>query len=313
MNRRRFLKHSLGLSAPLLLWGAKGPNDARGADDAAPDKMKRIGCTTVCFRPRFPATRADKTPRPDDWTPLTVPRVFAEQLGVHNVELWSRHFPDTSPAYCRKVQAAAEAVGSRIINIQLDEPGYNLSHAEAAERKKSVAMVRQWMDRAADCGATSLRANTGGGRNVPFDVSLTGDSFAQLAEHGRKIGVKILIENHGGHSNNPDNIVAIIKHVDSPFCRALPDFGNMPTNFTQQQRTAFLKKLFPYAHLVSAKGMVFDEQYRHVSYDVAACVAVGEAAGFKGIYSVEMWAPGYYPPDPNRAIKEMIRMITASM
>ena len=313
MNRRRFLEQGLGLSAPLFFWGANRPSDAWGADDAAPDKMKRIGCTTVCFRPRFPSTRADAAPQPDDWTPLVVPRVFAEQLGVHNVELWSRHFPDTSPAYCRRVRAAAEAVGSRIINIQLDEPGYNLSHADAAERTKSVEMVRQWMDRAAACGATSLRANTGGGRAEPFDVNLTGDCFAQLTEHGRKIGVKILVENHGGHSSDPDNIVAILKHVDSPFCRALPDFGNIPAGFTPQQRKAFLEKLFPYAHLVSAKGMVFDEQYRHLTYDVGASVEQGEAAGFEGIYSVELWAPNYYPPDPNRAVKQMIQTIAASL
>jgi sugar phosphate isomerase/epimerase len=140
---------------------------------------------------------------------------------------------------------------------------------------------------------------------------VTGDSFRQLAEHGKAIDVKILIENHGGYSSDPDNIVAIIKHVDSPFCGALPDFGNMPRTFTLEQRLGFLKKLYPHAGLVSAKGMVFDEEYRHQSYDVGACVKVGEEAGFKGIYSVELWAPGYYPADPFRAIQGLTRTIAA--
>ncbi len=313
MNRRDFMKRSgLALATPALI-AATEAGRAEAASPDGSDKMKRIGCTTVCFRPRFPSTRSDKTSRPDDLTPLAVPEFFAGKLGVHNVELWSRHFPENSLDYCRKIKAAAEQVGSRIINIQLDEPGYNLSHADVAQRKESVRFVKQWMARAAACGATSLRANTGGSRGQAFDAGLTGGSFGELAEHGRKIGVKILIENHGGYSSHPDNIVAIIKHVDSPFCRTLPDFGNIPGSFTPGQRAAFLEKLFPYAHLVSAKGMVFDEQYRHTTYDVAACVRLGEKAGFKGVYSVEMWAPDYYPADPIRAAKELIGIITSNI
>ncbi|NQU25926.1 MAG: sugar phosphate isomerase/epimerase [Candidatus Nealsonbacteria bacterium] len=306
MDRRTFLKRGLATSVPAVLLGSSGsaaPNDA--------DKMNRIGCTTVAFRSRFPSTRADKTAQPDDLTPLDVPRMFAAKLGVHNVELWSRHFPESSPAYCRKVKTAAERAGSQVVNIQMDEPGYNLSDPDAAGRKNSIALVKQWMDRAAACGATSLRANTGGG--AKFDVNLTGDAFGELAEHGKKIDVKILLENHGGYSSDPDNLVAIIKHVDDPFCRALPDFGNMPGNFTPEQRIEFLGKLFPYAHFVSAKGMVFDAKYAHQSYDVAACVQLGEKAGFKGVYSVELWAANYSPPDPARAVNEMIRTITENI
>lgn len=310
MNRRDFLKRSAATSTAALL-PAIIPAGRAEAADVDPEKMKRIGCTTVCFRPRFPSTRPDKTRRLSDLEPITVPPLFAARLGVRNVELWSRHFPDHSLDYCRRVEMIARRVGSRVINIQLDEPGYNLSHPDAAERKKSIQFVKQWMDRAAACGATSLRANTGGGRK--FDAAVTGDSFRQLADHGGKIGVKILIENHGGFSSDPDNIVAIVRAADSPHCRTLPDFGNMPTNFTPAQRAAFLKRLFPYAHLVSAKGMVFDADYRHQTYDVAASVRLGEAAGFKGVYSVELWAPNYYPPDPFRAIGQMIRIIAENI
>jgi len=312
MDRRTFLQRGLTTSAAAVLFGL-GRSGRAEVESIDPEKMKRIGCTTVCFRPRFPSTRPDKTPLSDDLTPTSVPKLFAEKLGVHNVELWSRHFPDTSMEYCRKIEAAAKQVGSQVVNIQLDEPGYNLSHADRAQRKQSVQFVEQWMDRAAACGATSLRANMGGSRNATFDVDLTGDSFSQLAKHAEKIGVKILLENHGGFSSDPDNIVAVARHVDSPFCRTLPDFGNMPGTFTPRQRAEFLRKLFPYAHLVSAKGMVFDEQYRHTSYDLAACVRQGERAGFKGVYSVELWAPGYYPADPIRAAGQVARIIAENI
>ncbi|MCK4294671.1 MAG: sugar phosphate isomerase/epimerase [Planctomycetes bacterium] len=308
MHRREFLKRAGVVLASSTVLSAKMRPVA-----AAPDKkskVKRIGCTTVCFRARFPKTRPKDYSGSEPYLNLLdVPDLFAEKLGVHNVELWSRHFEDTSLKYCRKVKAAAKKAGSRIINIQMDEPGYQLSSKDAAQRKSSIEVVKQWMDRAAACGATSLRANTGGSAKETLDVSITGDSFRQLAEHGEKIGVKILIENHGGLSSRPENIVAVIEAVDSPWCRALPDFGNMPTNFTQQQRDGFLKKLLPHAHLISAKGMYFNKQGKHLTYDIGACVRTAEASGFKGIYSAEQWSPKPNPIDAVAAARAIIRQI----
>ena len=312
MKRRDFLKRGgLAMAWPLL--HRSGLAETR--QQPAAEKMKRIGCTTVCFRMRFPQTRPKNyTPTEPDLSLLDVPALFAEKLGVHNVELWSMHFAEQTPAYCAKVRGAVEKAGSTLRNVQLDAPGYNLSHPDKAERLKSVRFCKEWMDRSAACGATSMRANVGGGRKgPPFDVQVTGDSFAQLAQHGQKIGLKILVENHGGFSGVPENVVAIVEAVDSPWCRTLPDFGNVPKDFSQEQREAFLRKIFPWAHLVSAKGMVFDEEYRHVTYNIGQCVKLGESMGFKGIYSVEQWAPPYIPPDPFEAVREIIADVAAAL
>ena len=76
---------------------------------------------------------------------------------------------------------------------------------------------------------------------------------------------------------------------------------------------AFLGQLFPTAALISAKGMVFDADYRHLSYDVGACTRAAEAAGFRGVYSVELWAPDYFPPDPFRAARTMLDEIASNL
>ena len=64
--------------------------------------------------------------------------------------------------YCQQIKAAAEAVGSRIINIQVDG-SENLSDPDAAKRAASIETIKKWMDRAAAVGAPTCRANTGGG------------------------------------------------------------------------------------------------------------------------------------------------------
>lgn len=312
MKRRTFLR-GVGGAIALPMIAGPGKPDA-GEKPAHPrEKMKRVGATTVCFRSRFPQTRGSNADYSGpDMKLEEVPAFFAEKLGVHNVELWSRHFSDDSLKFCRKLKKlAAKEEDSRIINIQLDADD-NLSARDRARRRESVDFVKKWMDRAAACGAGSLRANTGGGRQ-PFDLSITADSFRQLAEHGKEIGVKILVENHTGYARDPENVVAIVEAVDSPWCRTLPDFGNMPQDLSREKRHAFLKKLMPHAHLISAKGMHFDEEGNHTTYGLGACVRLAESCGFEGIYSAEQWSREPIAVSDLRAARRIIEIIVKNM
>jgi sugar phosphate isomerase/epimerase len=164
------------------------------------------------------------------------------------------------------------------------------------------------MDRAAAVGAPTLRANTGGGPPEAWDVNRTADSFRQLAQYGRKIGVKILVENHIGYSADIDKVVAIIKTVNDPYCRAICDWGNSPSN---EGRVNALSKLFQYLELVSAKQLDFDENNRHVNYDVVPIIKATEASGYKGIYSIEFY--GKPPQDTVAAAKNMITALVANI
>jgi hypothetical protein len=73
--------------------------------------------------------------------------------------------------------------------------------------------------------------------------------------------------------------------------------------------------MFPRLGLVSAKGLHFDEHYRHVDYDIAAIVRATEASGFRGYYSVELYVPTLEeaPPDPIRAVKSMVQTISREL
>ena len=311
MNRRSFIRLSGGAVAMAPFLGSF-PALARayGGQSIAPGVLKRIGITTVCFRDRFALTRDKKAgpiPAGQELTLLTAPKFIADSLGLHNVEIWSFQFDDRSLDYCKKIKAAAEAVGSRISNVQVDG-SENLSDPDAAKRAASINEIKQWMDRAAAVGAPTMRANTGGGPAEGWDVNRTADSFRQLAQYGRKIGVKILIENHIGYSADIDKVVAIIKAVNDPYCRAICDWGNSPSN---EGRVGALSKLFPYLELVSAKELDFDENNRHVNYDVVPIIKATEASGYKGIYSIEFY--GKPPKDTVAAAKDMITALVANI
>ncbi|MPZ19892.1 MAG: TIM barrel protein [Luteitalea sp.] len=300
---------SLGASVPAL---GRTVGAVSAWQSAPASVLRRIGITTVCFRDRFTATRDRKAgplPAGQELTLLTAPKFIADALGLHNVEIWSMQFADTSIDYCREIKAAAAAVGSRIINIQVDGPE-NLSDPDEAARSESIASIKQWMDRAAAVGASMLRANTGGGPPDAWDVERTADSFRQLAEYGKQIGVTILIENHVGYSADIDKVVAIAKTVDDPSCRVIADWGNTPSGSPEAQ-VAGLSKLFPYLELVSAKQLDFDDENRHINYDVVPLIKATEASGFQGIYSIEFY--GRPPKDTIAAAKAMIQALTANI
>jgi sugar phosphate isomerase/epimerase len=317
MTRRWLLREGSRVLAALpIVSGLQAIARAAGQGSATPSIpasiLRRIGITTVCFRERFASTReknAGPLPPGEELTLLTAPKFIADTLGLHNVEIWNLQFADTSIDYCRKIKAAAEAVGSRIINIQVDG-SENLSDPDAAKRTASIATIKQWMDRAAAVGAPTMRANTGGGAPEAWDVNRTADSFRQLAEYGKKINVKILIENHIGYSADIDKVVALAKAVNDPYCRVISDWGNTPSN-SPEARVAGLSKLFPYLELVSAKELDFDDQNRHVNYDVVPLIKATESSGYKGIYSIEFY--GRPPKDVVAAAKDMIRALAANI
>jgi sugar phosphate isomerase/epimerase len=317
MTRRWLLREGSRVLAALpIVSGLQAIARAAGQGSATPaipaSILRRIGITTVCFRERFASTReknAGPLPPGEELTLLTAPKFIADTLGLHNVEIWNLQFADTSIEYCRKIKAAAEAVGSRIINIQVDG-SENLSDPDAAKRTASIATIKQWMDRAAAVGAPTMRANTGGGSPEAWDVNRTADSFRQLAEYGKKINVKILIENHIGYSADIDKVVALAKAVNDPYCRVISDWGNTPSN-SPEARVAGLSKLFPYLELVSAKELDFDDQNRHVNYDVVPLIKATESSGYKGIYSIEFY--GRPPKDVVAAAKDMIRALAANI
>jgi len=299
MHRRTFLRFATG-----AVLGSRIVSGATVSSISKPLRTNRIGCTTVSFRQRFAATRPKgMSSGGSDLTLLEVPAFFADRLGILNVEVWSKHFAEPTIVYAEKLRTAAGRSGARIINVQLDEPPFDLCASDATKRRVAVEAARHWMNVAAACGAPSLRANTGGRPNEPFVLATAVDSFRVLAEHGERLGLKVLVENHGGHSANLENVAAIVAGVNSPWCRSLPDFGNFPADLPMATRIAQLQSILPQAALVSAKGAEFDADYRHMSFDVAACVRAAERSGFQGIYSVELWASNYIASDPERAFK----------
>ena len=238
---------------------------------------------TVIFRNRFEQTRpkgiaAIEAPL----TLLTVPAYYRERFGVHNLEFWSHHFESLDNTYLKELKARVKAAGASLINVQVDAD-YDLASMNEDVRQRSLETVRKWIDAAALLGSRAVRINPGkAGGSVEQSIT----SMRDVNRYCLSKKLPLLTENHFGIEMNPDVHLRIRAAAGPRNIYTLPDFGNYPVETMWES----LQKILPYAYLVSAKAVDFNEQGTHITYDFDRCMKLCESAGFKGIYLVEQWS-----------------------
>ncbi len=273
MQRRTFLIRSSGL---MLSVGLAAARAAGAADD-------RIGMGTVIFRNRFEQTKPKGITAPaDPLTLLTVPAYYRERFGVRNLEFWSNHFESLETAYLVELRDRVQVAGCNLINVQVDAP-YDLASNDEVERQRSLTTVRKWIEAAALLRSRAVRINPGrAGGSIEKSIA----SMKQVNEYCVPHRLPLLTENHFGLEMNPDVHLRIREAAGPENIYTLPDFGNYPVETMWES----LAKILPYAYVVSAKAVDFNEKTEHTSYDFDRCVQLCERAGFKGIYLAEQWS-----------------------
>ena len=72
----------------------------------------------------------------------------AEKFNISKIEPWSEHFRSLDQNYLQEIRAGVEKAGGMIVNIAVDGE-HSPYAADKAEREKSVAFSKQWVDAAA--------------------------------------------------------------------------------------------------------------------------------------------------------------------
>jgi sugar phosphate isomerase/epimerase len=226
---------------------------------------------------------------------LDYPRVTTEEFGLDKAELNSPFFAyenDGDQAvtpfqhgYIDELRKRADDVGVSLVGVAIDDHG-DLSAIDETERRKAVDNHRKWFEACNVLGCGALRANSGGEddpRN-PRRIDQCTKSFAQLAAWGGEHGVKVMIENHWGISNYPENLVRIVKGVNSEWFGSLPDFGNFTDDVDPYDA---LTQIAPYAVFVHAKFFTFDADGESADFDLPRILRIFDEAGYDGTWGIE--------------------------
>ncbi|MDO5523523.1 MAG: TIM barrel protein [Bacteroidia bacterium] len=212
------------------------------------------------------------------WKTLDFPRIAREDFGLNGIEFVNTLFEVPTANYLNQLKRNADNYGVKMVLIMVDAEGETCTPSKE-ERKQTVINHRKWIDIAQYLGCHAIRTNCIGPKDIDKTEALkwAADSYNMMLEHAVPAGISILIENHGGVSNDADWLVSLMKEVNSKYLGVLPDWREPGSQF---DNVAFLEKTLPYAGGMSFRNQPSDaltEKMIKMAYD----------AGFRGWYGIE--------------------------
>lgn len=228
---------------------------------------------------------------------------LAADLGVDAIEPTSYYFPaDAGMDYFHKLQRHAFLLG---LDISGTSVGNNFCLPPGPDREKTMKLVRDWVDRAAAMHAPTIRIFAG---NVPKGdteaaaVERTIEGIKESVEYAATKGIMLALENHGGITAEPEQLLRLVKAVDSPWFGVNLDTGN----FRTADPYGDLEKLAPYAVNVQVKTEIAPKGSKgKQEADLSKFIEMLKRVRYSGYVVLEYEAP----QDPFKAIPEHIKTL----
>ena len=216
--------------------------------------------------------------RQGKWKNLDFPRIAREDFGLNGIEFVNTLFEVPHVRYLNQLKQNAKDMGVTMVLIMVDAEGDGCEPT-AELRKQFVINHRKWIDIAHYLGCHAVRTNCRGPKNVDENEALhwATESYNMLLEYASESGVKVVIENHGGVSNDPDWMVRLMKQVDNPNFGTYPDWRSPSDDFDNY---AYLEKTLPYALGMSYRNQPTEELS-------AKMIKLSKDTGYSGWYGIE--------------------------
>lgn len=236
---------------------------------------------------------------------LDFPLAAARDYGIVAVEYVSTLFARSDAGYLAELKSRAASAGVRSLLIMIDAEGA-LGDPDPAKRSRAVERHARWIDAAASLGGHAIRVNADSRGSADEQKRLVADGLARLCAIADGSRVDVIVENHGGHSSDPEWLAGTIALAGHPRAGTLPDFGNFPP---EADRYAAVARLMPFARAVSAKSYGFDAAGNETRIDYERMLGIVLDAGYRGFVGVEYEGEGMSEPEGIRATKELLERV----
>ena len=227
---------------------------------------------------------------------------LAADMGLDAVEPTSYYFPkDVDSDYLHKLKGHAFLLG---LDISGTAVGNNFCLPPGPKREEQLELVRTWVDHAADLNAPVIRIFAGTvpkGDDEAKAIERAIEGMKESLAYAAKKGVILALENHGGITATPDQILRLVKAVDAP------NFGvNLDTgNFHTEDPYADLAQLVPYAVNVQVKTEMKRPGKPTEEADLAKLIGLLREARYSGYVVLEYEAK----EDPMKAVPRHVKML----
>jgi sugar phosphate isomerase/epimerase len=287
LSRRRILKTvaALGIAGPMV---AKEPS-AHNPDLRFPtNPRERLAVTSWPFRAFIESpTNGGREKSKPGMDLKEFAAMVVKRFGVHNINPLGDHFSSTDAAYVTALRKAVEDAGSHVVDLGLG--GKRFGDPDASQRAAAIEYGRKWIDIAVSLGCPSVRQHLRATAGQPPDVDRSAESLAKLAEYGSSRNVIVNLENDSPGSEDPFFIIRVLQRVNSPYLRALPDFGNSLRGHDQQYNERAVDAMFKYAYsMCHVKDRLTSKDGKVDQVNLARMFEIAKSNRYRGYFSMEV-------------------------
>ncbi len=163
--------------------------------------------------------------------------------------------------------------------------------ADAAKRQADVTLVKKWIEAGRKLGASSVRVFSGlkvpEGKSVDDVLKWMVPHFQECAEHGKRHGVVVALQNHNDFLKTADETIRLAEAVNSEWFGVMLDIGSLH----QGDPYAEIEKLLPYAVTWQLKENLYVNG-KEVPTDLRRIKAIIDKGGYRGFLPIETLGAG---------------------
>ncbi|MFI5156900.1 MAG: sugar phosphate isomerase/epimerase family protein [Chitinophagales bacterium] len=216
--------------------------------------------------------------RAGKWKNLDFPRIAREDFDLNGIEFVNTFFESPTETYLNQLKQNASDQDIEMVLIMVDEEGDGCSPTKEGRRQFAINH-RKWVDIASFLGCKSIRTNCRGPQDANREEALlwAEESYQYLLDYAGPSGINILIENHGGVSNDPDWMVALFNKVNHPNFGSYPDWRSPGDEF---DNVKYLERMLPFIKGLSFRNQPDDEL-------TIRMIKMCRQSGYRGWYGIE--------------------------
>ena len=275
-SRRTFLKTAV--SGVPLVAAVIGPSVVAAAEVKKLDHI-RLSCNLYSFNEALMSGQ------------MTLDQVltFCANIGFDAVDPTAYYFPNypalPDDRYVYQIKRNAFRLGLDISGTGVRN---DFTLPNPARRKAEVDLVRKWVEVAARLGAPVLRVFAGTGKELPTGynreevTSWVVDAIRECTDYGAKHGVMIVLQNHADFIQTADQLLQIVRGVDSDWLAVNLDIGSFKIGDPYAQ----IVQVAPYAATWQIKENLFVNG-QEVETDLDRIVQIVRESGYKGYLPIE--------------------------
>jgi sugar phosphate isomerase/epimerase len=234
---------------------------------------------------------------------------LAADMGLDAIEPTSYYFPENvDDAYLRRLRIHAFRLGLDISGTAI---GNNFCLPPGPDRDRQIALTRAWIDRAAVLNAPVIRIFAG---NVPKGGSeseaarMAVAGIHEVLPYAAEKGVTLALENHGGITSRPDQLLGLVKAVEAPAGNFGVNFDS--GNFHGEDPYEEMAQIAPYALNVQIKSEVQPKGApKKLRADFGRIAQILRDAKYSGYVALEYEAA----EDPKTAIPAIVEELRSAL